>query len=52
MACLEPAGAMQVERGVFGVLQRTTRLCRDGDNLVLLDASGKPLAKLVPDGSS
>ena len=51
MACLEPAGAMQVERGVFGVLQRTARLRRDGDNLVLLDASGKPLAKLVSAGS-
>jgi len=51
MACLEPAGAMQVERGVFDALQRTTGLRREGDDLVLLDASGKPLAKLVPGGS-
>lgn len=50
-ACLEPAGAMQVERGVFDALQRTTRLRREGGSLVLLDASGKPLAKLVPAGS-
>lgn len=51
MACLEPAGAMQVERGVFDVLQHAVRLRRHGDNLVLLDASGQPLAKLAPAGS-
>ncbi|HKZ11009.1 MAG TPA: META domain-containing protein [Rhodanobacteraceae bacterium] len=51
MACLEPAGAMQVERGVFDVLQHAVRLRRHGDNLVLLDASGQPLAKLAPEGS-
>lgn len=50
MACLEPAGAMRVERGVFNALQKTARLRRDGDNLVMLDASGKPLAKLAPAG--
>lgn len=49
MACLEPAGAMQVERGVFDVLQHAVRLRRDGDDLVLLDATGKPLATLAPD---
>lgn len=51
MACLEPAGAMHVERGVFDVLQHAVRLRRHGDNLVLLDASGQPLAKLAPAGS-
>ncbi len=52
MACLEPAGAMQVERAVFDALQRATRLRRKGDNLVLLDASGQRLAILAPEGSS
>lgn len=47
MACLQPAGAMQVERGVFAALQHATRVERDGGNLSLLDASGKPLATLV-----
>jgi heat shock protein HslJ len=51
MACMEPAGAMQVERGVFDALQHAVRLRRDGAGLVLLDASGKPLAKLAPEGS-
>lgn len=51
MACLEPTGAMQVERGVFNALQHATRLRRDGETLVMLDASGKPLAKLTPDNT-
>lgn len=46
MACLQPAGAMRVERGVFDALEHTARIRRDADALVLLDASGKPLAKL------
>lgn len=46
MACLAPASAMQVERGVLDALQHTTRIEWQGDDLVLLDASGKPLAKL------
>ena len=49
MACLEPAGTMEVERSVFGALQHATRVRRDGETLVLLDAAGKPLAKLAPD---
>lgn len=49
MACLAPAGAMQVERGVLEALQHAARIYRDGDTLTLLDASGKPLAKLVQD---
>lgn len=49
MACLSPTGAMQVERGVLEALQHAARIQRNGDNLVLLDASGKPLAKLAPD---
>lgn len=51
MACLTPAGAMQVERGVLEALQDTARVERRGGNLTLLDASGKPLAKLVPASS-
>jgi heat shock protein HslJ len=47
MACLQPAGAMRVERGVFAALQHTARVERDGGNLNLLDASGKLLAILV-----
>jgi heat shock protein HslJ len=46
MACMQPAGAMQVEHGVFATLQHTARIEREGDSLVLLDAAGKPLAKL------
>ncbi|HJR14701.1 MAG TPA: META domain-containing protein [Rhodanobacteraceae bacterium] len=49
MACLEPAGTMEVERSVFGALRHAARMHRDGETLVLLDGSGKPLAKLVPD---
>ncbi|HKU79598.1 MAG TPA: META domain-containing protein [Rhodanobacteraceae bacterium] len=49
MACMAPSGAMQVERGVFDVLQRAVRMHRDGEHLVLLDASGQPLATLVPE---
>ena len=46
MACLTPAGAMNVERGVLDALQHTARIERQGESLTLLDASGKPLAKL------
>lgn len=46
MACLTPAGAMNVERGVLDALRHTARIERQGDSLTLLDASGKPLAKL------
>lgn len=50
MACIAPAGAMQVEQGVFEALRGAATVRRDGTTLVLLDASGKPLAKLVADG--
>ncbi len=52
MACLEPAGAMQVERGIFDALQHAARVRRGGGRLVLLDASGQPLAMLVPEGGT
>ncbi|TAN07883.1 MAG: META domain-containing protein [Rhodanobacteraceae bacterium] len=52
MACMQPAGAMQVEHGVFAALRDAARIERDGDSLVLLDASGKPLARLAPDTAS
>ncbi len=48
MACLKPEGAMHVEQGVLEALRRATRLERHGGDLVLFDASGKPLAKLAP----
>lgn len=51
MACISPAGAMQVEHGVLDALQHAARLQRDGESLVLLDASGRPLAELVPNGA-
>lgn len=47
MACLTPAGAMQVEKAVFQALQDTARVRRDGGRIVLLDAGGKPLATLA-----
>lgn len=49
MACLQPAGAMQAEHGVFAALQHTARVERNGGSLTLLDASGQALAKLVED---
>ncbi|TAN05297.1 MAG: META domain-containing protein [Rhodanobacteraceae bacterium] len=47
MACLQPAGAMRVERGVFAALQHAVRVEREGAGLTLLDAAGKPLARLL-----
>ncbi len=52
MACLQPAGAMATERGVFAALRAAARLQRDDDTLTLLDASGNPLATLHPQPSS
>lgn len=49
MACLTPAGAIRVERGVLDALQHPVHLRRNGGTLVLLDASDKPLAKLAPE---
>lgn len=48
MACLQPAGAMQVERGVFDAFRNTAKAEISGGELVLLDAAGKPLARLAP----
>src|SRR5690348_10876583 len=48
MACLQPAGAMQVERGVFHAFRNTAKVEISGGELVMLDATGKPLAKLAP----
>lgn len=46
MACLEPAGAMQIEHDVFATLRETSLAhMRDG-RLVLLDANGAVLATL------
>lgn len=46
MACLQPAGAMQTERGVFDVMDNTARARMDGGDLVLMDANGAKLATL------
>lgn len=48
MACLQPAGVMRVERGIFAAFRLTTKVALHNGVLVLLDASGKPLAKLMP----
>jgi heat shock protein HslJ len=48
MACLQPAGVMQVEQRVLEALRLATRIERHDGDLVLFDASGKPLAKLLP----
>lgn len=46
MACLEPAGAMQVEHRVFSTLPGVARIeLRDG-RLALLDASDRAVARL------
>ncbi|MGH8144974.1 MAG: META domain-containing protein [Rhodanobacteraceae bacterium] len=48
MACLQPSGVMQIENGIFAAFRATARVeMRGGDNLVLLDASGQPLATLA-----
>jgi heat shock protein HslJ len=46
MACLQPAGAMHVEQGVFNAFRNTTKVAIVSGELVMLDAAGKPLAKL------
>lgn len=47
MACLEPAGATRVEQGVFAAIRGVARVEIRDDGLVLLDSSGRVLAKLV-----
>ena len=51
MACLQPAGAMRVEQGVFSAFRRTTKVEIVNGELVMLDAAAKPLAKLASAGS-
>lgn len=51
MACMQPAGVMQVEHGVFSALGATAKVAIDNGELVLLDAAGKPVAKLARDGT-
>lgn len=48
MACLQPAGAMVVERAVFDALRSTRRVSVGAGRLVLEDGAGRPLAVLVP----
>ena len=52
MACLQPAGVMQVERGVFDAFRHTAKVAIVNGELVMFDAAGKPLAKLAPDIAS
>lgn len=52
MACVEPAGAMDVGHRIFEALPKVSRMdLRDGE-LALLDAAGKPLARLEPAAGS
>lgn len=51
MACLQPAGVMHVEQGVFNAFRNAARVAIVNGDLVMLDAAGKPLAKLAPAGS-
>jgi heat shock protein HslJ len=51
MACLQPAGVMHVEQGVFNAFRNTTKVAIVNGDLVMLDAAGRPLAKLAPAGS-
>lgn len=51
MACLQPAGAMRVEQGVFNAFRHTAKVEISGGELVMLDAADKPLAKLMPANS-
>lgn len=46
MACLQPPGAMEVEHGIFAAFRATTKVKLEQGELVLLDAAGKPLARL------
>lgn len=46
MACLQPPGAMQVQHGIFNAFRNTAKVQLEQGELVLLDATGKPLAKL------
>lgn len=52
MACLQPAGAMQTEQGVFAALRETARARMQNHRLMLLDANGSALATLEPQGGS
>jgi heat shock protein HslJ len=51
MACLQPAGVMQVERGVFNAFRNAAKVAIVNGDLVMLDATGKPLATLAPASS-
>lgn len=48
MACLQPAGVMQIEHDVFDSLRATDHARMQGDDLVLMNASGTVLATLRP----
>ena len=51
MACLQPAGGMHVERGVFNAFRNTAKVAIVDGKLVMLDATGNALAKLVQTAS-
>lgn len=48
MACLQPVGAMRVERGVFNAFRHVAKVAIVNGDLLMLDVDGKPLAKLAP----
>lgn len=51
MACMEPSGVMKVQHGIFAALRHATTVELADGQLVLLDAAGRPLAKLAQAGS-
>ncbi len=46
MACLQPAGAMDTERGVMDALSRTAHARVQKDKMILLDVTGAAVATL------
>jgi heat shock protein HslJ len=52
MACVEPAGAMDVGHRIFEALPKVSRMDLADGELALLDAAGKPLARLEPAAGS
>lgn len=52
MMCVQPAGVMQVEHGVFKALGATVKVAIDDGHLLLLNAAGKPVARLAVDAST
>lgn len=52
MACLQPAGVMQIEHEVYAAFGATAAARMQDGRLILLDANGMALAALQPQGGS